>query len=67
MESVNYFVDNFPKLTAVGNLRNWKFIDYYDCNSVNFYKSESELSELKRRSKTNNWNINYDMETLPGV
>lgn len=65
MESVHFFVDNFPKLTALGNLSSWKYIDYFNPNSGNFYKTESELSQLKRRARKSNWNLDFDVETLP--
>ena len=64
MESVRYFVDHFPNLTVLGNLRTWRLIDYFDSNSVNYFRSESELSQLKERARKKNWDIDFELENL---
>ena len=64
MLSVNYFVDRFPNLTILGNLRTWRSIDYFDQNSSNYFRAESELSQLKENARKRNWDIDFELENL---
>ena len=64
MSSVHWLVDNCPNLTHLGNLRSWKSIDYYNVESVNFYRSESELSQFKEQIRQNNWDLDLEIENL---
>ena len=64
MSSVHWLVDNCPNLTHLGNLRSWKSIDYYNVESVNFYRSESELSQFKEQIRLNNWDLDLEIENL---
>jgi hypothetical protein len=67
MPTVRYFVDQFPNLTILGNLRTWRSIDYFDPNSAAYFRSESELSRLKLEAKRRNWDIDFDLEHLDFV
>jgi hypothetical protein len=67
MDTVNYFVDHFPNLTVLGNLRTWRMIDYFDSNSTNYFRSESELSQLKECARKKNWDIDFELENLDFV
>ena len=64
METARYFVEKFPNLTVLGNLRTWRCIDYFDSNSQNYFRSESELSRLKEEAKRRNWDIDFELENL---
>ena len=62
--SVNWMIENVPKLTMLGNLRSWSKIDYFDSNSPYFYKCESELSKLKKEITSRNLDLDLDIENL---
>ena len=64
MKSVKWMIENAPKLTMLGNLRSWCGIDYFDSNSPYFFKSESELSKLKKEITSKNWDLDLDIENL---
>lgn len=44
--------------------RTWSNIDHYDSNSDHFYKSESQLSQLKQEAMRRNWDISLDLEDI---
>lgn len=60
-------IENVPKLTMLGNLRSWCSIDHFDSNSPCFYKSESELSKLKKEITFKNWDLDLDIENLDNL
>ena len=64
LQSVIWLIEQSPNLTILGNLRSWRNIDYYNPNSSNFYRSESQLSQLKEKIVTKNWDLDLDMENL---
>ena len=64
MTSVKWMIENAPKLTMLGNLRSWCSIDYFNSNSPNFYKCESELSQLKKEIALKNWDLDLEIENL---
>ena len=64
IQSVKWMVQHAPKLIMLGNLRSWCGIDYFDSNSPYFYKSESELSRLKKEIIDKNWDVDLDIENL---
>ena len=64
MSSVHWLVENCPNLTQLGNLRSWKSIDYYNVESANFYRQESELSRFKYHALKNNWDLDLEIENL---
>ena len=64
LQSVLYLIDHCPNLTILGNLRSWKNIDYYNINSSHFYRAESELSRLKEKITSENWDLDLDVENL---
>ena len=64
LHSVYWLIDNSPNLTILGNLRSWRSIDYYNSNSSNFYRSESDLSQLKHKIMAQNWDLDLEMENL---
>ena len=64
MSSVHWLVENCPNLTQLGNLRSWKLIDYYNVESANFYRQESELSRFKDHALKNNWDLDLEIENL---
>ena len=64
MTSVIFFVDNFPNLTILGNLRTWRSIDYFDPESTNYFRAESDLSRLKTEARKKNWDIDFELENL---
>ena len=64
ISSVRWLIDQCPKLTVLGNLRTWSDIDYYDNHSPHFYRSESQLSQLKKEIVANNWDLDLEMENL---
>ena len=64
MDTINFFLNDFPNLTVLGNLRTWRLIDYFDSNSVNYFRSESELSQLKESARKKSWDIDFELENL---
>jgi hypothetical protein len=64
MDTARYFVEKFPNLTVLGNLRTWRSIDYFDSSSQLYFRSESELSRLKEEAKRKNWDIDLELENL---
>ena len=64
IQSVKWIIEHAPKLIMLGNLRSWCGIDYFDSNSPYFYKSESELSRLKKEIINKNWDVDLDIENL---
>ena len=63
-EDIESLLDNCTNLTALGNVRTWAEVDYYDPRSEFYFKSESKFTKLKRRAKDNNWDIDFDLENL---
>ena len=64
IEPVLWLVDQCPNLTVLGNLRTWQQIDYYSPESPHFYRSESQLSQLKAKIVSHNWDLDLDVENL---
>ena len=64
MESVNYFVENFPNLRILGNVRTWRSVDHFDENSANYFRAESEFARLKGKARKRNWDIDFEIENL---
>ncbi len=64
MDTVNWFLEQCPNLVILGNLRSWSRIDYYNPESQNYYRSESQLSKLKSEAVAKNWDIDFDLESL---
>ena len=63
-EEIQCFLDTFPNLTVLGNLRTWLKVDYFDSNSNFYFKTESEFVRLKEKAKENNWDIDFELENL---
>ena len=63
IQSVKWMIQHAPKLIMLGNLRSWCGIDYFDSNSPYFYKSESELSRLKKEIIDKNWDVDLDIKS----
>lgn len=64
LESANNIIKFAPNLVALGDLRSWKGIDYYNEESQFYFKSESEFSKLKREIQTKNWDLDLDVESI---
>ena len=64
MKTVQLLIDLCPCLTVLGNLRTWHDIDYFNEESENYFKLESELSKFKQEAIKKNWDIDLDLENL---
>ena len=64
LKSVLWLVDQCANLTILGNLRTWHQIDYYNSESPHFYRSESQLSQLKKQIISRNWDLDLEVENL---
>ena len=64
LRAMKSILEACPRLTVLGNLRTWSKIDYFDDESVNYFRSESEFCELKREAVRKNWDIDFDLENI---
>lgn len=64
MESVQFIIQNFDRISVLGNLRTWSQIDHFDPNSPLHCKSESQFSKLKQTILQNNWDLDLDLENI---
>ena len=64
LETLQLFLDICPRLVAIGDLKTWKKIDFFNPESEMYFKSESEYSQLKKKAVKSNWDIDFDVENL---
>ena len=67
MSTVMFLLEKCKKLIALGNLKTWKKIDYFDPESQHFFKNDSEFIDLKKDAIKKNWDIDFDVENLDFV
>ena len=67
LETLQLFLDCCPGLLAVGDLKTWRKIDFFNPESEMYFKSESEYSRLRRKAVNMNWDIDFDIENLDNV
>ena len=64
LPTVFLFLEKCKNLIALGDLKTWKKIDFYDPESEHFFKSESLFSTLKKNATKKNWEIDFDLENV---
>ena len=65
MMTVHLLLEKCPKLVGLGDLKTWRKIDYFDPESDFFYKTDSMFMKLKKEAIERNWEIDFDLETIP--
>ena len=62
MRTVNLLLETCPQLVALGDLKTWRNIDYFDPSSDNFFKHDSAFMKLKKDAQFKNWDIDFDID-----
>lgn len=64
LPTVFLFLEKCKNLVALGNLKTWQKIDFFDSESDKFFKTDSLFSTLKKNAVKKNWDIDFDVENL---